>query len=546
MVTKLLRTHLYFIILAAVSFFLYLPTLQVGFLSDDYHALFIAREIPNLFSFFHTNIIGTNVGSSYGPLWSWLMGIQYLAFGLSPVGYHVVSVFGHIAMTILVMKIARLLHFSQARAFLAALFFALLPNHVETVTWIAAQVHLFAALFYLTALYWYLAFLSHGDKKQYLCSIFFLFLSLFTKDIAITALPLFFVAELFFSIKKGEHRPSPFSFVKQVVWRLSPVLLLSGLYLVLRAYATGTLFGYYANASLSPVWQDIWLMWNDLFASFFFSQPIRGTLSIWFSSHIFVWVLIVFSLGAILFFHHKKRELLFLGASYLIVFVPFSFVSFSAVTDEGERYGYLLSAFFSLFLFLIIKPKNRYSSRRLAIPALLFLFALFSSQQIGNKIFEWQDATRMSRSILDDAAEIVRQHPDQPLIFVGLPDSFFGAQLIRNGIGEALSLHYDIDLPEGSARPVAFTRVDSLFVPQAFIFTQIDDQRAEIRPADGGRSVTGFPVHDIGVLKTEIEHFALPRHDGSAIVLTKGESLGEDEKIAIIYYTEGRLVFERF
>ncbi|MCX6778933.1 MAG: hypothetical protein NTU97_01760 [Candidatus Magasanikbacteria bacterium] len=57
----LLRDSLVAIFLFFIGFILYRSIINVGFLSDDWHSLFIAANEGPIWKFFTTNIIGTKV-----------------------------------------------------------------------------------------------------------------------------------------------------------------------------------------------------------------------------------------------------------------------------------------------------------------------------------------------------------------------------------------------------------------------------------------------------------------------------------------------------
>ena len=146
------------IALLALSFLLYHQTLEVGFLSDDWHAVSIVKDTKNIFQFFTTNIVGNRVGSSYGPLWNVALFLQYHMFHLQSVGYHIVSVVMMAAAAFTLYGFLRRLSGSLLIGCTAAVLFVCLPSHVETVAWISSQPHVIATALYAAALYCYSVF----------------------------------------------------------------------------------------------------------------------------------------------------------------------------------------------------------------------------------------------------------------------------------------------------------------------------------------------------------------------------------------------------
>ena len=80
-------------------------------------------------------------------------------------GYHVTSLILHIVEALLVWLILRKL--SIPGAFLAAMIFAVHPVNVESVTWISQQKNMFAMLFFLLSILWYLRFVELAPRPTF-------------------------------------------------------------------------------------------------------------------------------------------------------------------------------------------------------------------------------------------------------------------------------------------------------------------------------------------------------------------------------------------
>jgi len=71
--------------------------------------------------------------------------------------------------------------------------FAVHPLHVESVTWISERKDVLYVLFYLAGLITYLKYTRRPSFKNYLLTLLFFILSLFSKTVAVS-FPLFLVA----------------------------------------------------------------------------------------------------------------------------------------------------------------------------------------------------------------------------------------------------------------------------------------------------------------------------------------------------------------
>ena len=190
---------------ALVTLAVFWPALRNGFLNWDDDANILTNPHyrglgwANLRWMFTTLRMGP-----YQPL-SWLsLAVDYLFWGMNPLGYHLTNVLLHAANAALFYAVA--LRFAsrgaapsgispRMTAALAALLFALHPLRVESVAWVTERRDVLSGFFYLGAVYAYLR--RHAEENpsghgwQALCWISFT-LALMSKGIVMT-LPLVFI-----------------------------------------------------------------------------------------------------------------------------------------------------------------------------------------------------------------------------------------------------------------------------------------------------------------------------------------------------------------
>src|SRR5262249_13207338 len=92
--------------------------------------------------------------TDYWPLTNSGFWLEWRLCGMNPAGYHVTSVALHFAEAFLIWVI--LARLSIPGSYLAALLFALHPVNVESVAWISQQKNVFALLFLLLSIFWFI------------------------------------------------------------------------------------------------------------------------------------------------------------------------------------------------------------------------------------------------------------------------------------------------------------------------------------------------------------------------------------------------------
>ena len=153
------------VVLAAVLAFL--PTLRNGFVTDwDDRANFLDNTAfrgigaVQLHWAWTARLLGV-----YQPLGWMLLGVQYVVFGLNPLGYHAVSVMLHAVNSILLFILIRrllVLSFNKVNlqisisSALAATLWAIHPLRVEVVAWASCQPYLPCAALVLGSMLAYL------------------------------------------------------------------------------------------------------------------------------------------------------------------------------------------------------------------------------------------------------------------------------------------------------------------------------------------------------------------------------------------------------
>jgi protein O-mannosyl-transferase len=197
---------------ALLSFIPFVPALSNQFVEwDDYENLISNpyyrglgwSQIRWMFSTFHMG--------PYQPL-SWMtLGLDYVIWGMNPVGYHLTNLILHVANAVLFYFICRRLltlalpmsnsqttwQLTMSAAF-AALVFAIHPLRVESVAWATERRDVLSGFFFLATLGCYLRANADGGSRRWMHAALAVYvLSLLSKAITITLPAVLFILDIY-------------------------------------------------------------------------------------------------------------------------------------------------------------------------------------------------------------------------------------------------------------------------------------------------------------------------------------------------------------
>jgi len=181
------RTALVAGCILAVTLAAYFPSLRNGFTNYDDPYYVLENPVIRSLSWSHIHHLFTSYILMYHPLTLLSLAVDYRLFGLDPAGYHAVNLALHLANTLLVFWVLRLLCGGTAAAAAGALLFGVHPLHVESVAWVSERKDVLSAFFFLGALGAYLRHLG-GTRRRgwYLCSLGLLAASLLSKPMGVS------------------------------------------------------------------------------------------------------------------------------------------------------------------------------------------------------------------------------------------------------------------------------------------------------------------------------------------------------------------------
>jgi tetratricopeptide (TPR) repeat protein len=182
------------LMLAVVTFAVYLPVLQCQFVNYD-DDVFVTSN-PHLRNgltrqavewSFAAGLIYSSPNVDYWRPLSYLShALDIQLFGLHPAGHHLMSVAIHVAATLALFLVLNSMTGALWRSALVAAFFALHPLHVESVAWIAERKDVLSGLFFILTLGAYTGYCRNSSVSRYLLALGLFALALMSKPVAVT------------------------------------------------------------------------------------------------------------------------------------------------------------------------------------------------------------------------------------------------------------------------------------------------------------------------------------------------------------------------
>src|SRR5437899_3320204 len=166
------------LVIAFSTFAAFLPALQNQFVSWDDAENFLDNPHYRGLGWTHLRWMWTTHLGHYIPLTWMTLGLDYLLWGMNPVGYHLTNLLLHAANAVVFFFVVRQL-LTRAlpspserglglalSAGFASLVFAIQPLRVESVAWVTERRDVLSGLFYLVAILLYLRACERGARGR--------------------------------------------------------------------------------------------------------------------------------------------------------------------------------------------------------------------------------------------------------------------------------------------------------------------------------------------------------------------------------------------
>jgi Tfp pilus assembly protein PilF len=182
----------------------FLPVLRAGFVSWDDDKNFVLNTSFRGLDLHHLRWMWSTFHlGHYVPL-SWMtLGLDYMIWGLNPLGFHLTNLILHTANSVLVFFVARRLlvaaNVQRAvwAAVVGALIYSIHPLRVESVAWVTERRDVLSAFFLLTTVLFYLRWRESAQPRPYLSALIAFVCALLSKGTSVTLPVVLLIIEIY-------------------------------------------------------------------------------------------------------------------------------------------------------------------------------------------------------------------------------------------------------------------------------------------------------------------------------------------------------------
>lgn len=345
-------------------FLLYANSLNGDFVSDDYAS--IPQET-------HITDFGYMAKRLITSLSNWVVAVTFGIVNTMP--YHLLNLLTYLFICVFAFIFLSLIT-NQTTARWTTVLFVVLPIHVEAVSWISGKPYLFSAFFILLSLIFFIMFIKTKNKKYFWVFLVLLPLTFIAERVRSIALLLLSGLYLLVYGQKYVDKKKIWSFFYIALGLLVlAVLILSPL---IMDRIQGVNSGYNASES---IFYNPFFQYPTAIAKYLQLILVPVDLTLYHTMYIFPvwlnWVILIFYLSLLIYFFIKNKNVFFALAFIFLATAP-SMAPVKVSWLVAERYMFLGSLGFCLFLFLITENlvKNKKSLVIFAFVSLISVFAI--------------------------------------------------------------------------------------------------------------------------------------------------------------------------
>lgn len=376
-VVEIIKNNWVFLLLTClVSLVLYANALNGAFVSDDY------ATVPN------NPLIGdfwATMKSFPGNSMSLSNYVVFKLFGYSsPVPYHVTSLLIYMLVLVLVFIFVEIVFKNRLLSQVATLIFTFHPIHVEAVSWNAGRIYLILSVYMLLSVINLIYFLDRDKSKYLVYGMLFFLLAILTdrpRPFAIFLIMILYVV--------SQQNWDILKKYKNYAWLVLAGLVVSVLIsLPLINHRIETVNGG-VNASTSIFYNPILqypvsmakylqLLWMPLNLTLYHTMYVLPSWLNW---------LITLNYLALLVYFYIKDKRYFFALTFIFVATAPSMAPVKVSWLVAERYMFLGSLGFCLFLALILT--DLWKKSKFLSPLLLVLLLAFYGWRVYQRNIDW-------------------------------------------------------------------------------------------------------------------------------------------------------------
>lgn len=450
-------TPLFFLLGAGIVIGLaYSPIVTANFQGDDYaHLKYPFFNFPSMIEgrnwrTFLSLVPPYGVVPYFRPVLQLFNLVDYLAWGLNPIGYHLTNLVLHWLTAFLVFVLCQQLTRARFAAVAAGLFFALMPIHVEAVSWFAARADGLNALCFLATVVFFVLFRQHSSGLYLMASIGSFVVALGVKEAAVTVPVLLLAYDVL-------YRRDVFARVRDWVVPYAGFALAFIGYAGLRLVARG--LGDAGSFQLARTFE--WDYLSQLYA--------LGITDPFFSDMTNELRWLIFGVVVLLLVLFRDRREVWFGALWAVLTLVPSLLSINATIFD--RYLYLPSIGLALVLASILsRPRLKLEGPARAIGVLLVCaLSLFYANALYARNQEWSRAAQITQTVEEQTQSMLPDPPaDSRLVFVNVPVLVGGRQMqaFGNMLPTALEIRYNnpnLEVLKPTGFPILSDRLDRTY-----------------------------------------------------------------------------------
>ncbi len=438
-----------YILIVVVTAAVYWGILDNYFLNDDFGrlaALWPLQE-ETLARAFGSMVENSYHWAYYRPLTNMSFYILGKMADLNATWYYASSIALHCITSLVVFALIRLLFVGRASsiwpALTAALFFAIHPRQVESVSYIHDNENIFCGLFFFLGLYFFIKFYNGGRYSHLGAASLSYFLSLLGKEMGVTLPFICLGYALLLGVRtEGQIREKR----RMILSSIAAVAFVLVIYFALRFYGLGEFIGGAGETSrleFSPLRMVRTLL--QIILAMILPNDIPGldllVSTIRESSVLFLVGLIGAIIACALFVHFS-----FIGNSHLFGFAAvFIIVSSLPVLNNGisvhqltgARYLYIPLLGASIVLAELL---TKYAVKRAVFAVSFLLLVGYGISAVRNNAMV-STAADMSEGFLLGMGGVVGENEDKQYAIV-LPSFYRGMYMLQSSLSPALTLLY--------------------------------------------------------------------------------------------------------
>ncbi len=517
------------VLIVLVTSAAFLPALQNQFLRWDDHKNFLGNPHYRGLGWMHLRWMWTTHLGHYIPLTWMTLGLDYVLWGMNPLGYHLTNLLLHAANAVLFYFVAfRILGLGlpdpgdrrQADLVLsagfAALVFAIHPLRVESVAWVTERRDVLSGLFYLSAILIYLRTCERGERGRgwYWAAVGLFACALLSKSMVVNLPIVLLILDVYPLRRLGGaigwwSEPARRVYVEKI-----PFVLLAA---AAAAIAVMAQLSVHAAASLAQLSVPgrvavsayglsfyLWKMVVPLNLSPLY--PLSPTVNPWAMPFILSYTMVLAITAIALALRRRVPGLPAAWSAYVVVLLPVLGIFQSGPQIAADRYTYLASLGWAilagaclLFCWRISRTSTTGTPTTLPIAGVAICVVAGLGVLTWNQVHIWHDSERLW-------TYTVAIHPNSSLAQFSL-----GIVLSAQGKPTEAIEHFQKGLQLRPDEPSAHTNLGVALIQQGKLADAIEHFRQAVRiyPDDAlAHTNWGSALIDLGKPSEAIEHYS--------------------------------------